>query len=313
MKTALVVAGVAPGWVRNQIRIAAEALTEDGRVLIAMSDDVGDSDRLPGSNGNSTLFGVARSGYPLWTGRMSSVLGLRRRQDRVVLVRFDGDRHILLAAAALMGRLRREQLVIHDLSITAATGFTRRTTARFIDSLPHSKVERPLSTAVGGPSIALVVCGADTDLARLAVSAAQAMSTDAGDSWRLIVQADDPCVETLVRESGRTRAITSEPPGQIEDLIRSSDVIVVRDGAELPLQHEALAQGAALVLVGHPLGGRMSPRFDGAWLVRSDVSSIIVALEYFRESRFGGPAATDGRSDGLRLVETIRAAHLASA
>jgi len=310
MKTVLVVAGVAPGWVRNQVRVAAEALTEDGRVLIAMSDEAVDPQHLPGSAGNSTLFGVARSGYPLWTGRMSSVVGLRRRHDRIVLVRFDRDRHMLLTVAALMSRLRSEQLVIHDLSTAPSKGLLRRLAAHVISSLPHSTVEGAPAPALGGASIAVVVCGSDTALAHLALRAAQSMSADADGSWRLIVQADDPSVETLLRESPRTKSITYEPPGQINDLVGSSDVVIVRDGTELAGQSSALEQGAALVLVGHPLGGRMNPRLDGAWLIRSDVSSIIVALEHFRQSRFGGPTAADVRRDGLRLVETVRSSQL---
>jgi hypothetical protein len=310
MKSVLVVAGVAPGWVRNQVRVAAEALTEDGRVLIAMSDEADDPEHLPGSAGKSTLFGVARSGYPLWAGRMASVLGLRRRHDRIVLVRFDGDRHLLQTVAALMGRLRGERLVIHDLSTTPPNRLLRRLSARVISALPHTTVDGAPAPALGGPSIALVLCGADTELAHLALRAAQSMSADADGAWRLIVQADDPSFETLLRESPRTELIRYEPPGQIDDLARSSDVVVVRDGTNRAGQRHALEHGAALVLVGHPLGGRMNPRLDGAWLIRSDVSSIIVALEHFRRSRFGGPTAADVRRDGLKLVETVRSTQL---
>lgn len=310
MKTVFVVAGNAPGWVRNQVRFAAQALTEDGRVLIAMSDGAEDPEQLPGSAGSSTLFGVAPSGYPLWTGRMSSVLGLRRRQDRTVLVRFGGDRHILIATAALMSWLRREQLVIHETEPERSTKGLRRWTERLITALPHKTVEGSPAPVLGGPSIALVLCGSDRSLVELALKAAQSMSNHADDSWRIIVQADDPEVETLLSSAPRTESIMYVPPGRIDALVKSSDVVVVRDGSNPEGEREAMKHGAALALVGHPLGGRMNPRLDGAWLIRSDVSSVIVALEHFRRSRFGGPTAVDVRQDGLRLVDTVRATQL---
>lgn len=313
MKTTFVVAGRAPGWVRNQTRIAAETLTEDGRVLIAMSDAVDSLDLLPGSTGHSTLLGVARTGYPLWTGRLSSVIGLRRRSDRTVIVRFDGDRHLLLAVSALISRARRERLVVHDARVKPTQGVLRRFTARLVDALADAKVTLSASTTVGGPSIALAVCHDDTELARLAIRAAQAMSEATAKSWRIVIQADDPAVERMIAETDRRDILVYEPAGPVEDLVKSSDVVVVRDGSDPLVTRCALDHGAAVVSVGHPVGGRVTPRFDGAWLVRHDPSSIIVAIENVRMARFGGPAAIDVRTDGLRLADTLRSLELAAA
>jgi hypothetical protein len=313
MKTAVVLAGSAPGWVRNQVRLVAELLTEDGRVLIAMSNGAEVEDHLPGSNANSTLFGVARSGYPLWTGRLSSVVGFRRRHDRVVLVRFDGDRHILLAVAAVTARLRNEKLVVQDLSTSTRVGSTRRLTSRLIESLTQVHADRSTTAPLGGPSIALVLCGSDSELARLAVSSVRAMSSDTRDSWRFVVQSSDPEIERLVDEVSSEGHISFEPAGPVGDLVASSDVIVIRNGETLPATVVRRAEGAGLVVVDRPSGQRMGPRIDGAWLVRSDVSSVIVALEHFRKARLGGPATTEVRDDGHRLVEAIRNVPLVSA
>jgi hypothetical protein len=311
MKTAVVLAGAAPGWVRNQTRLVAELLTEDGRVLIAMSNGAEVEDHLPGTNANSTLFGVARSGYPLWTGRLSSVVGLRRRHDRVVLVRFDGDRHVLLATAAIMARLRSERIVVQDLSTVPQEGARRRLTSRVIEGLADVRTERSQQAPLGGPSIALVLCGDDNELARLALRSIRAMSRDTREAWRFVVQADGPAIGDLIDSQGGGH-VTFEPAGPVGDLVASSDVIVMRNGSTLPSSAARRAEGAGLVVVDRPPSERMGPRIDGAWLVRADVSSIIVALEHFRKSRLGGPATTEVRGDGHRLVDTIRDMSLAS-
>lgn len=311
MNTVFVVAGNAPGWVRNQTRIMAEHLTEDGRVLIAMSDGTDDLEHMPGSTGTSTLLGVASTGYPLWTGRMLAVLGVRRRRDRAVLVRFADDRHIVVCLSALVSRLRRETVFVYDSShADPPRSALRRLTGRVVHRVAAHSTQQPPSS--GGPSIALALCGSDTGLANLMIGAANAMSQPAADLWRIVIQCDDPSIEAAIQQSARTGLVVYEPPGNAADLIASTDVVLVRDGEATNDIRRAVAAGTALVLVGHPIGGRITPRFDGAWLVRDDVSSVIVALEMSRRARFGGPSAPEVRSTSRQLIEDLRAESSAS-
>ena len=115
MKTAFVVPGPAPGWINDQVRYEANRLTDDGRVLVAFTHRPECRVRLPGQVGDSTLFGIAPNGYPLWTGRRMAALGLRRRHDRVVIVMFEGAITALAILAALVAKIRREHVVVHDL------------------------------------------------------------------------------------------------------------------------------------------------------------------------------------------------------
>ena len=105
MKTAFVVPGRSPVWIQDQVRYEANRLTDDGRVLIAFTHRPDVGVRLPGQVGESTLFGIAPNGYPLWTGRATAALGMRRRHDRVVIVMFDGAVTGLAIAAALIAKL----------------------------------------------------------------------------------------------------------------------------------------------------------------------------------------------------------------
>jgi hypothetical protein len=313
MKTAFVVPGRSPVWINEQVRYVANRLTDDGRVLVAFTHRADCGVELPGQVGASTLFGIAPSGYPLWTGRATAALGLRRRHDAVVIVMFDGAVTGLAVLAALIARLRRERVIVHDLRSNGRAGsraVARSTSRRFGNAVLRRVAERRVDSPPAEqstPTMLFGLCSDDPQLARLLIDVASAVPAANADRWRFVIQSDDSAIAAAARESPR-REIVSLVPGPIaDDLVMTSDVLVLRYGRHDDIAAVASHRGVVAVIVGHPVAARVSQRFDGVRLATSDVSSVLVALETARG--IGDEpmrSAPEVRSDGDRLVNAVR-------
>ena len=312
MKTAFVVPGRSPAWIQDQVRYEANRLTDDGRVLIAFTHRPDVGVRLPGQVGDSTLFGIAPNGYPLWTGRAAAALGMRRRHDRVVIVMFDGAVASLAIVAALMAKIRGEYVVVHDMRHTT-TGhhWLRRAANALLDRIADNRVESPPGQA-SAPTLVFGVCHDDTQLANLMIEAAAALPAEASDGWRFVIQSDDPAVVTAAEQSSRSDILSVVPGPVAEDLLMTSDVLVLRHGRHDEIATAASTRGVVAVIVGHPVAARVAQRFDGVRLASPDVSSVLVAIESARgASNVPVRSAPEVRLNGDQVVATVRATGVA--
>jgi hypothetical protein len=311
MRTAFVVPGPAPVWIHDQIRYEANRLTDDGRVLIAFTHRSDCGVRLPGQVGDSTLFGIAPNGYPLWTGRATAALGLRRRHDSVVIVMFDRAVMLLAITAALMAKIRRERVVVHDLRTSRREAALLR---RFANALLTRIADGRVTSPPGEGTTATMVfgvCDDDPELAHLMVSVASAVPAKAAARWRFVIQTDDPAIAAAARESPRHEIVSVVPGPIADDLLLTSDVLILRHGRHDEIATAASCRGVVAVIVGHPVAGRVPQRFDGVRLASSDASSVLVAIESARGTR-DEPlrSAPEVRSNGDRVVNVVRSAVL---
>jgi len=309
MKTAFVVPGRSPAWIHDQVRYEANRLTDDGRVLIAFTHRPNLGVRLPGQVGDSTLFGIAPNGYPLWTGRAAAALGFRRRHDRVVIVMFDGAFTTLALVAALISKVRGEHVVIQDMRTCGGRHrFLRRVGSAMLDRLADSRIESPPDEA-SATTMVFGVCHDDPQLAQLLIQVASAVPAQASDRWRFVIQSDDSAIASAAQRADR-RDIVSVVPGPIaDDMLMTSDVLVLRHGRHDDIANAASNRGAVAVIVGHPVAARVPQRFDGVRLASADVSSVLVAIE---SARGPGDAAVrsapEVRLNGDQVVATVRSA-----
>ncbi|MEJ7801549.1 MAG: hypothetical protein WKF60_13580 [Ilumatobacter sp.] len=309
-----VIAGRAPSWIVDQTRYSAMQLTQDGRVMVAMTAPSDGGVHLPGDPGGSTLLGIASSGYPVWTGRTRSAVGFRRRRDQTVVVVFDGAQPVVALLSTVMARLRRERVLIHDLTTKAPQPSRWRTAwHRVVCILAHDVLQCKPRSWDTDRSVALAVCGGDTEFARLVIEASRSMAASAARNWRIVVQSTDVEIDRLVGQAERDDLLTCENSEVSDDLVKQSDIVMVRHGDERFVE-AALSNGAAAIIVGHPIGGRVSRRFDGTWLTKWDAASILVALESACGAiSGGGRSAPDLRDDGDQLVSLVRDRHAAIA
>lgn len=314
MKTMFVIAGRPPQWVTDQTRLAAQQLTEDGRVLVTFTRGYVPEVQLPGMAGGSTILGFAPSGYPLWTGRLSSAIGLRRRQDATVVVLFDGGRTVVSLVALAVARLRRERAVVHDLRSNAAATHFRGVTDRILGALAHRQVRCSHEPSGATRSVVLALCNGDREFTRLVIDAATAIPNEAAVGWRFIIQSDHDDVDRMVAAIGRPDMISVMHEGVSRDVVLASDIVIVRHGSEDVEPATVAQRGAAAIVVGHPIARRVTRRFDGTWLSRADVSSLLVALESAR-GIFAGDirSAPKLRDEVERVVSEVRIASLQSA
>src|SRR3954447_16451880 len=216
MKTAFVVPGRAPAWINDQLRYEANRLTDDGRVLVAFTHRPQCGVRLPGQVGDSTLFGIAPNGYPLWTGRTMAALGMRRRHDRVVIVMFEGAVTALAILAALVAKMRREHVVVHDMRPADVSRHPmRRLGNAVLTSLADKRVESAPSDS-GTGTMVFGVCHDDPQLAQLMLEVSSAVPAEAADHWRFVIQSDDPTVHAAAHNSAH-RDFVSVVPGPLAD------------------------------------------------------------------------------------------------
>ena len=312
MRSMIIVPGRAPAWVRDQVRLAADGLTDDGLVLVAQSDAFEAPVHLPGTLGASTLLGVSRTGFPIWTGRRLAIWGMRRRQDRTVVVLFDGARPVTALGAALVARVRRERVTVNDLrSPERRQSAWSRVLGRATCAVAHERVASPRPQPDVRRALVYAICNHDRAFAELVVKTATAMSAETAVGWRFVIQSDDAAVTSVVSESLGSDFVSVEGSPQV-DILHACDVVVVAHGPHDDLAEEAARAGAAGVIVGHPIADRMTRRLDGVFVTRHDVSSVIVALESARGRLYGEMRpAPEIRRDAEALLASVRGLALA--
>jgi hypothetical protein len=309
MRTAFIVPGRSPVWIHDQVRYEANRLTDDGRVLIAFTHRSDCGVRLPGQVGDSTVFGIAPNGYPLWTGRAAAALGLRRRHDSVVIVLFDRSVSALAIAAAAIAKVRREHVVVQDLRTNGAKRSALcRLGDRLLARIADGRVASPPGDGIA-PTMLFGVCDDDPQLAHLLIAVASAMPAAAADRWRFVIQSDDPAVAAAAGQSPRDEIVSLVPGPIAEDLLMTSDVLVLRHGRHDEIASAASHRGVVVVIVGHPVAARVPQRFDGVRLASCDVSSMLVAIDSARGAVDQPPrSAPEVRSNGDRVVNVVRSA-----
>lgn len=315
MKSVVILPGRAPQWVADHARHLAQELTTSGRVMVVFTHDVHRPSLLPGQSGSGSVLGHSVAGYPIWTGRLSAALGLRRRSRVTVIVRWVGASDGLGLWAGIVARLRGERLVIDvaerdDRRVPIA----RRILRRCLQALAHDVIEGGATPAqVGGLRTALVLCGDDEQFARLALQTFEGMSDGTANRWRLLLQVNEHLRQ--VQYGGSRRAghviILGGPPAA--EVLRSADVLIAAFGCEFEdVVHQAVLSGGAGVLVGQPAAGSVARCHDGVWLAKWNSASILVALEASSGDlldRPGSVAAMRSLADDVvRVVERTIAA-----
>lgn len=304
-KNLFVLAGHAPDWVFDQTLHAAEQMTADGRVLVSMTSDRKPVVHLPGSVGGSTLLGISPAGFPVWTGRLRTTLGLRRRIDSTSIVMFDGARSLMMISAALIGRLRRERVVLQDLRVDPST--QSKATYSLLRTLATHEVPTAGPLPSSARCIAVADVGGDHEFAELLTDSVSSMARGVADGWQLVLVSDDPEVDRIVAAGSRPDSIGVERGELGTALLARSDVAIVRHGVDRRLKDSAGALGVHIVVVGHPTAPRVSRSFHGEWLARKDPSSVLVALECAGGLHAGdGPSGPTARSEARKLVAELR-------
>jgi hypothetical protein len=285
VKTAILLPGATPRWIDHHARHLAEQLAELGRVLVVSSKAPSNEWVLPGEVGAGSVLGNSAEGYPLWTGGLTAAVGLRRRQDAVVLVVWEGSSMPLALASSMIARARRERLVL-DLEYapghqsTGATAVAERILARLAASIVRLDPGRVDGESAASERIVVAVCGRDQAFARSVHTAFTGLADEAVTDWRIRLHVD-PDTLPWVMEDDRHRDRISVHSGPLDDpLPNDASLVMVPHGAEHTyLVERAVARGAAGVIVGHPVAGRVARRGDGVWLAAHDPSSILVAME----------------------------------
>jgi hypothetical protein len=281
VKSAVIVPGRAPQWIENHARHVAQRLTSTGRVLVAFTHTPALAVSLPGQTEQSSLFGHSVSGYPLWMGRVSAVLGLRRRSHDTVLVLWNGANGPMAAGAALVSRLRRERLTVDIAEPPREVSMIGRMCRKLVHSLAHNVVGiRPESDGTGEPCLVVALCGTDSALAQTMVQSFDAMSDETARRWELLVQVARSGSNVLDRHTRRDRKVSLHVGEIPMPVLWDADVVVA--GHRSPVKNlvtEAVRFGGVGIIVGGPVSGRVLRQPDGVWLAKQECAALIVALE----------------------------------
>lgn len=282
IRSLVVIPGRAPHWVSDHARHLAQRLTDNGRVMVVYTHAAQPSPALPGQPGNASVLGHSVAGYPLWTGRLRSALGLRPSGHISVIVLWREANHFLALWSAIVARLHREAVVLDIPELDTSRLTTGQRMVRTVLCRLASRVVQGEASAAeaGKPRAILALCGADEALASLVMHTFEGMSDAAANRWRLILQVDDAAIPRTydgTRRTGRVSFVAGEPS---IDVLRSSDVLIADfAGRYEDFVHQAVLSGGAGVLVGQPVAGRIARCHDGVWFAQRDSASILVALE----------------------------------
>lgn len=298
MKSAVIVPGKAPQWVESHARHIAQRLTSRGRVLIAFGHhSPAPTSSLPGHSEQSSLFGHSVSGYPLWMGRVSAVLGLRRKSHDTILVLWNGANVALSVGAALVARLRRERLTVVLAEQPRGVSLANRMCRKLVHFLAHDVVcVRLDSEAVRPCRVAVALCGSDAAFADVVIRAFDAMSDEAAKHWQLEVQVARTGLRVINRQS-RPRQVSLHVGELPARMLWEADVVIAPD--QSPSKHvvaEAVLFGGVGIAVGGPVAGRVLRQPDGVWLAKQECAALIVAFE----------ASSAGASERPHSIGTMR-------
>lgn len=306
-KTIFIVSGKSPTWLNDHVRHCAQRMTERGRVLVAFTNGFEPTMTLPGDAGGRTLMSIAPSGYPIWTGRVLSSLGLRRRHDTVVVVLSDEMRPVVATIGALVARFRGERIIVHDVTTRDAprATLTKRVAIAVLDRIAQSTIDLDDSAVESRHSVASVLVGDDVELATLFVDAVSAMADEMASDWHVELHSDDADVQRLVHDAGRTDIVEVVPVDKA-GLGRNGEVVIARYGPDDGVIATAQRRGAPTILIDHPIAHRVPRLFGGTWLSTSDVSTLLVALESCRGINEGsGPSVAQARIAVADLVAEV--------
>lgn len=281
MRSVVLIPGAAPHWVDDHARHLAQRLTDVGRVMVIFTRDSRHRATLPGRPGSGSVLGHSVAGYPIWTGRLRAAFGLRRSARALVIVLWPEANHAIALWAALMARLRGEQVVLDIPQRNAGRpSFVGRILRRPLCALANEVVEGRVAATDDGTRLMVALCGDDAELVHLVLQTFDGMSDAAAASWRLHVQVDAhaPRAGRMGgRRDGKVTIVAGEP--SLETL-RDGDVLIAAfDSPFEGLVHQAVLSGGAGVIVGQPVAGRVARCHDGVWLAQRNSASILVALE----------------------------------
>ncbi|MEP7115913.1 MAG: hypothetical protein ABI862_21790 [Ilumatobacteraceae bacterium] len=282
MKSLVILPGRAPHWVADHARHLAQRLTETGRVMVVFTGRQTHDSLLPGQPGNGSVLGHSVAGYPIWTGRRSAALGLRWSSKFTILVLWAGANNMLALWAAIVGKLRRERLII-DIPDSEYSRLTlgKRTLRKLVCWLADDVVRGTAPASQERQTrVVLMLCGDYVEMARLAVQTFEGMADSAASRWtlRLQVASDEHGVAT--EDGRRFGQVMTEIGDPTPELLSIADVVVADyDAPFADLVRESVLTGGAGVLVGHPVAGRVARCHDGVWLAQRDSAAILVALE----------------------------------
>ncbi|MEA3185343.1 MAG: hypothetical protein QOC57_2261 [Ilumatobacteraceae bacterium] len=282
MKSLVILPGHAPRWVADHARHLAQRLTETGRVMVVFTDRRTGEALLPGQPGNGSVLGHSVAGYPMWMGRRSAALGLRRSSKFTIVVLWAGASNLLAVWAGLVARLRRERLILDipefDYSPLSrrervARGVLRRLAEDVVHGTPAPQEDRE-------SRVILMLCGDFIDMARLALQTFEGMADSAASRWTLRLQVGSKAEDLVWDAKRRIGRVSTDFGAPTAEMLRRADVVVADyDGPYADLVRQSVLSGGAGVLVGHPVAGRVARCHDGVWLAQRDSAAILVALE----------------------------------
>ncbi len=272
--------GEVPGWIEDFARHVSQRLTPRGRVLVAFTHRTATSPPLPGQPEQSSLLGHSASGYPLWMGRRSAVLGFRRRCDDTILILSNhSSAHHMGVFAAFASRVRRERLVVVEVDALDQTSVLRRLARMLIRGLAVRTIPPP-SLDAGHDKVALALCGDDIAFADLVARSAQAMPEAAATGWRFVLQVE-PGSSGWFEGSDILLCGVTVCSGQASrrSLWGADITISPHASSAREVVAESVLFGGAGIVVGGPVAGRVLRQPDGVWLARHECAALLVALE----------------------------------
>lgn len=282
MKSLVILPGRVPHWVADHARHLAQRLTETGRVMVVFTHQPKRDSLLPGQPGDGSVLGHSVAGYPIWAGRRSAALGLRRSSTFTIVVLWAGAHNMLALWSAVVARLRGERLIVDipdfdHSQLTWRKRMPRVLLCRMADRVIRGTAERP---AERESRVILMLCGEFGEMTRLAMQTFDGMADSTASRWTLRLQVASS-EQTLRAERGRrVGQIRTEIGEPTREMLRTADVVVADyDAPFAELVRQSVLNGGAGVLVGHPVAGRVARCHDGVWLAQRDSAAILVALE----------------------------------
>jgi hypothetical protein len=286
-------------------------LGQHGDVLVVDTAGHDNERMLPGELHGSSVYGTASNGLPLWRGGRSAAFGLRAKCDLVVLVVWPGASHWTATVCGAISRCRGERVVLNIAGrADAGTRPSQRVAHRALFALCERVVHGPaVDDSPTRPWTVLALCGDDIDLAHTMVSTINAVSDSVAHRWRLRLSVSPHAIAQFADGVRPDRNVTIDVETPLEAAIAGADVVLGSHGSVAVRRvEEAAASGAAGVIIGHPVAGRVVRRPDGVWLAASDPSSVVVALESATGAITDTPVSVEAlRQAGDRVVAQVHA------
>jgi hypothetical protein len=312
VKSIVVIPGLSPTWVDQHARHLAQRLTRYGRVMVVSSRGRARARIMPGEMGRESVLGAGQSGHPVWTGRLPAALGLRASRDVCLVIWFAGASALVAVGAASAARLRGEKVVL-DEEGGESGGRGDRIALWALRRLANSRVQGispEMGEAQAERRTLLAVCGDDRDLATKVLASFSGFSTDVVDGWALRLHTTFDAEGLLdgvgIRHQSNMVLEVGLPPSA--SLVGAAVVLTPYEASWANLAERAASSGAAGVVVGHAVAGRIARGSSGVWLATSDPSSILVAIEASTGAALDAPVSIEGlRASSDQVVSVMGA------